>query len=221
MVTAGERVPPPSLFGRREWNSHARHPVLLEKAASTPTAERLRRNPALPSALFQSTFLPVSERARNYAKPFAIGGFVVAEIIMVLVMLAPNLKGAPRPPVDHLLIRLLVGAFFFGPFGLAAGTGLGLLFNGSRTLFLRHRRSAIVGLIVGEVLLFVTASALVMHSPVWQKDTSIANLILYAVLFGIWGIAGGILMGALLARSRSHTQRRTPEPGADNACPGP
>ncbi|HEV7402832.1 MAG TPA: hypothetical protein VGO11_07905, partial [Chthoniobacteraceae bacterium] len=70
------------------------------------------------------------EPARNYAKPFAIGGFIVAEIIMVLTMLAPNMKGAPRPPIDHLMIRLLVGAIFFGPFGLAVGTGLGLLYSG-------------------------------------------------------------------------------------------
>jgi hypothetical protein len=71
----------------------------------------------------------VPEPARNYAKPFAIGGFIVAEIIMVLTMLAPNLDGATRP-LDHLIIRLVVGFIFFGPFGLAVGTGVGLLFSG-------------------------------------------------------------------------------------------
>jgi hypothetical protein len=72
----------------------------------------------------------VSEPVRNYAKPFAIGGFIVGEIIMVLVMLAPNQKGMPAPPVDWLGMRLLVGAIFFGPFGMAAGTGIGLLVSG-------------------------------------------------------------------------------------------
>jgi hypothetical protein len=73
---------------------------------------------------------PVSEPARNYAKPFAIGGLIVGEIIMVLVMLAPNMKGGTPAPIDHLAVRLLVGSLFFGPFGMAAGTGVGLLVSG-------------------------------------------------------------------------------------------
>jgi len=155
----------------------------------------------------------VPEPARNYAKPFAIGGFIVAEIIMVFTMLAPNMKEAPRPPIDHLLIRLLVGAFFFGPFGLAAGTGLGLLFNGSRALFLRHRRSAIVGFVVGELLLVVTAFALVSLSKIWLKGNTVTGLVLAVLVFGINGIAGGILIGALLARARTDTP--SPEPDVD------
>lgn len=79
----------------------------------------------------------MSEPARNYAKPFAIGGFIVGEIIMVFVMLAPNLKGGTAAPVDHLVVRLLVGAIFFGPFGMAAGTGLGLLVSGILAKFRR------------------------------------------------------------------------------------
>jgi MFS family permease len=149
----------------------------------------------------------VPEPARNYAKPFAIGGFIVAEIIMVFMMLAPNMKGAPRPPIDHLLIRLLVGAFFFGPFGLAAGTGLGLLFTGSRELFLRYRRSAIVGLLVGEFFLAVIAVAFGTYTNGWLKDGTIRGLVLPVLVFGINGIAGGILIGALLAKSRTDAPR--------------
>ena len=78
----------------------------------------------------------MSAPARNYAKPFAIGGFIVAEIIMVLVVLAPNQSGIPRP-VGHQIVSLLVGAIFFGPFGLAAGTGLGLLVSGLLAKFRR------------------------------------------------------------------------------------
>lgn len=38
----------------------------------------------------------------------------------------------PSLPIDALLTRLGVLSVFFGPFGLAAGTGLGLLINALR-----------------------------------------------------------------------------------------
>jgi hypothetical protein len=38
----------------------------------------------------------------------------------------------PDIPLDALLTRLGVLAVFFGPFGLAAGTGVGLLINALR-----------------------------------------------------------------------------------------
>ena len=38
----------------------------------------------------------------------------------------------PNSPFDALLTRLAVLAVFFGPFGLAAGTGVGLLINALR-----------------------------------------------------------------------------------------
>ncbi len=75
-------------------------------------------------------FRRVPEPVRNYAKPFAIGGCIVAEIIMVLTVLAPNLKGLPPPPIDAQIMRVLVCSIFFGPFGLAVGTGIGLLVSG-------------------------------------------------------------------------------------------
>lgn len=77
---------------------------------------------------------------RNYAKPFAIGGFIAGEIIMLLTVLAPNMKGTPAPPIDAQIMRVLVGSIFFGPFGMAAGTGVGLLFSGLMSGI--HRRKA-------------------------------------------------------------------------------
>lgn len=49
---------------------------------------------------------------------------------MVLTVLAPNLKGLPPPPIDAQVMRVVVGSIFFGPFGLAVGTGIGLLVSG-------------------------------------------------------------------------------------------
>jgi hypothetical protein len=58
---------------------------------------------------------------------FAAAGFLLGEIIMALTVLAPNLKGSPPPPMEAQVMRLLVGSIFFGPFGMAAGSGIGLL----------------------------------------------------------------------------------------------
>lgn len=85
--------------------------------------------------------------ARNYAKPFSIGGFVLGEIYMVLLCLAPYRKGPPPRlpmgvelpippsdlpvgtpiPSDSLMLKMAVSAIFFGPFGALAGCGVGLL----------------------------------------------------------------------------------------------
>jgi hypothetical protein len=72
----------------------------------------------------------VSAPVRNLNKPFAIAGFIVGELIMLYTVLAPNLKGQPAPPVDAVLMRVFVGAIFFGPFGMAVGTGIGMLVSG-------------------------------------------------------------------------------------------
>jgi hypothetical protein len=86
----------------------------------------------------------VPEPARNYAKPFAIGGFIVGEIIMLLTVLAPNLKGSPAPPLDAQVMRVVVGSIFFGPFGMAAGTGVGLLFSGLLTKIRRWKARGVL-----------------------------------------------------------------------------
>ena len=84
---------------------------------------------------------------RNYAKPFCIAGFILAEIYMLLVVLAPygheqgrrlpmpipfeepNIPaGTPRPP-GATVTTIVVLAVFMGPFGALAGLGVGLLFS--------------------------------------------------------------------------------------------
>ena len=69
---------------------------------------------------------------------FGIAGFVVAEIYMVLTVLAPHVQGEVVPLASKIK-TLLVLAIFFGPFGAAAGTGLGLLVQGYVNL--RKRKS--------------------------------------------------------------------------------
>ena len=83
---------------------------------------------------------------RNYAKPFCIVGFILAEIYMLLVVLAPYghevghglpapipfevaiPPGTPPPP-GAVAMRIAVAAIFFGPFGALVGLGVGLLFS--------------------------------------------------------------------------------------------
>jgi hypothetical protein len=83
---------------------------------------------------------------RNYAKPFCIAGIILAEIYMLLVMLAPyGHEGRPLPapipfedtvapgapiPGWYLAVRILVGSVFFGPLGALVGLGIGLIFSG-------------------------------------------------------------------------------------------
>jgi hypothetical protein len=83
-------------------------------------------------------------------------GFVLAEIYMVFVVLAPpRAPGSPVPqtrtfiplsaipkaegvapgtptPPGVLAMKLVVCAFFFGPFGACVGLGAGLLIEGAR-----------------------------------------------------------------------------------------
>ena len=91
---------------------------------------------------------------RNLAKPFAIAGFLLAEIYMLFTVLGPY-GGATRPlpipvpevaavpagtpaPVGAKVSRVFIAALFFGPFGAIAGTGLGLLASGLRGDFRRR-----------------------------------------------------------------------------------
>ena len=98
---------------------------------------------------------------RNLAKPFAIAGFILAEIYMLFTVLGhygretqplpmPPLAevagvqpGTP-PPVGAQITRVLVCAFFFGPFGALVGTGVGLLASGLRGDF-RQKPNASTG----------------------------------------------------------------------------
>jgi len=86
---------------------------------------------------------------RNLAKPFAIAGFILAEIYMFFTVLgnygqeaqrlpAPPLAEAVEvpagtpPPTSAKVTRVFVCAIFFGPFGALVGTGVGLLVSGLR-----------------------------------------------------------------------------------------
>jgi hypothetical protein len=60
---------------------------------------------------------------------FGIAGFALAEIYMLLTVLAPHLHGEVVP-LSAKIKTAFVSAIFFGPFGAAAGTGLGLLAQG-------------------------------------------------------------------------------------------
>ncbi len=92
-------------------------------------------------------------RGKNLVKICSITGFVLAEIYMVLVVLAPNVPGyqtsrmlfpkesipavegvAPgtKPPLGAQIERLAICAVFFGPFGAFVGLGVGLLLEGAR-----------------------------------------------------------------------------------------
>ena len=81
-----------------------------------------------------------------------ITGFVLAEIYMIFAVLAPYRPGMPGrtfipisaipkiegiepgtpPPPGALAMKLVVCAFFFGPFGAFVGLGAGLLIEGAR-----------------------------------------------------------------------------------------
>lgn len=87
---------------------------------------------------------------RNLAKPFAIAGFILAEIYMLFTVLgnygrqsdplpAPPLAevaNAPKPgtppPLKAKLVRVVVCSIFFGPFGALVGMGVGLVASGIR-----------------------------------------------------------------------------------------
>ena len=81
-------------------------------------------------------------------KVCSIVGFILAEIYMLFTVLAPNIPGVPivtrliipvdqipksdvplgtPPPLSTKITRVVIAAFFFGPFGAMAGLGVGLL----------------------------------------------------------------------------------------------
>ncbi len=62
----------------------------------------------------------------SLVKKFAIAGLILAEIYMVFTVASPRLKGVDIPTAA-IAFRIVAMAFFFGPFGLAIGTGVGLL----------------------------------------------------------------------------------------------
>jgi hypothetical protein len=84
---------------------------------------------------------------RNYAKPFCIAGFILGEIYMLFVVLAPYGKdrgrGLPAPipmeesvaagtpvPTGAMAARIIACGMLFGPFGGLVGLGVGLVVSG-------------------------------------------------------------------------------------------
>jgi hypothetical protein len=58
-------------------------------------------------------------------------GVILAEIYMFFTVAGPRLQSSDMP-WSSLLIRLAAMAVLFGPFGLAVGTGVGILLEGIR-----------------------------------------------------------------------------------------
>lgn len=88
---------------------------------------------------------------RNLAKPFAIAGFILAEIYMLFTVLAPygheshalpmpipevamasSVPPGTPPPLKTKITTVLVLSVFFGPFGALVGMGVGLMASGLR-----------------------------------------------------------------------------------------
>lgn len=78
------------------------------------------------------------EKRASLVRNFAIAGFVFGEVYMFFAVASPRLKGV-EIPLDALTARLVASSLLFGPFGLAMGTGLGLLADGLRRLALEAR----------------------------------------------------------------------------------
>ena len=61
--------------------------------------------------------------SRNYTKPFFIAGCILGEVYVLLLLLAPKAPGHAGVHWSGALTAILL----FGPFGGAAGGGIGLL----------------------------------------------------------------------------------------------
>lgn len=70
-------------------------------------------------------------RQSSLVKKFAIAGLLLAEFYMVFTVASPRLRGV-EIPATSIAIRVAALALLFGPFGLAVGTGVGLLVDGAR-----------------------------------------------------------------------------------------
>jgi hypothetical protein len=76
----------------------------------------------------------VDAKPPSIVKKFAIAGFLFAEIYMVFTVASPRLKGVDIP-TSAIAVRVAAMAVLFGPFGLAVGTGVGLLVDGALRKF--------------------------------------------------------------------------------------
>ncbi len=65
----------------------------------------------------------------SLTKACGILGFVAGEIYMIFTVASPRLQGI-EIPLASLVTRLVAMSLLFGPFGMAFGTGIGLLLDG-------------------------------------------------------------------------------------------
>lgn len=79
----------------------------------------------------------VGTNRTSLVKISAILGFVLAEIYMFFTVASPRLQGV-EIPVSSIILRVCALFFLFGPFGLAVGTGTGLLLDGLWKLLFRR-----------------------------------------------------------------------------------
>ena len=77
----------------------------------------------------------------SVVKICGIIGFLAGEVYMVFTIAGPRLQGI-EIPLSSLLTRLVAMSLLFGPFGMALGTGVGLLLGAlkSKTGTDRHDR---------------------------------------------------------------------------------
>lgn len=73
----------------------------------------------------------VESKHHSLVKKFAFAGLIFAEVYMIFTVASPRLKGVDIPATS-IAIRVAAMALLFGPFGLAIGTGVGLLVDGAR-----------------------------------------------------------------------------------------
>ena len=64
----------------------------------------------------------------SLTKVCGIIGFVAGEVYMIFTVASPRLQGV-EIPLASLLTRLVAMSLLFGPFGMAFGTGIGLLLD--------------------------------------------------------------------------------------------
>jgi len=73
----------------------------------------------------------VEKKRPSLVKWCAFLGLVLAEIYMVVTVASPRLKGI-EIPAAAVAARIVAMSLLFGPFGLAVGTGVGLLLDAIR-----------------------------------------------------------------------------------------
>ncbi len=78
----------------------------------------------------------MEKKRPSLVKWCAFSGLVLAEIYMVITVASPRLKGI-EIPAAAVAMRIAAMSLLFGPFGLAVGTGVGLLLDAIRRALFR------------------------------------------------------------------------------------